>query len=154
MDEVKIATERKFEGAAWVADWGPFPSSGPANSGRMLTMQNSIKLAKEATPQQAFVFIKPHACTEKVIELVKAKFSEVGVSIISEGEIDGATIDEKKLIDQHCKRAWLVPDPALLRAFGAPPQHQHHHHVTAASVAASVATPVSPRHLLPCAQSL
>ena len=51
----------------------------------MLTMQNSIKLAKEATPQQAFVFIKPHACTEKVIELVKAKFSEVGVSIISEG---------------------------------------------------------------------
>jgi nucleoside diphosphate kinase len=115
MEEVKVATERKFEGAAWVGGWGPFPTMGPAASGRMLSMQNSIKLAKKATPQQAFVFIKPHACTDKVIELVKSKFAEVGVKILTEGEIDGATIDSKKLIDQHyyaiaSKATIMTPD--------------------------------------------
>jgi len=51
--------------------------------------------------QSAFVFVKPHANTEKVNELVKAKFAEVGISILSDGEIDGPTIDKNKYIDQH-----------------------------------------------------
>ena len=101
MAEVKIATERKYEGAAWVGGFGPFPQAGPANDGRMLKMQKSIKLAKESTPQSAFVFIKPHACTPAVEALVKAKFAEVGIKILREGEISGATIDERQYIDQH-----------------------------------------------------
>ena len=101
MEETQIATERKFEGAAWVGGFGPFPPDGPHASGRMLKMQKSIKMANESTPQSAFVFVKPHACTDKVIDLVKSKFSEVGISILSEGDIDGATIDENKYIDQH-----------------------------------------------------
>merc|ERR1719272_2253492 len=39
MEEVQIATERKFEGAAWVGGFGPFPEAGATSSGRMLAMQ-------------------------------------------------------------------------------------------------------------------
>merc|ERR1719272_468824 len=92
-------------------------------------MQASIETANESTPQSAFVFVKPHACTEKVIELVKAKFGEVGVSILSEGDIDGATIDEKQYIDQHyyaiASKATIlkpselnVPKPKFAEVFG------------------------------------
>jgi len=101
MAETKIASERKFEGAAWVGGFGPFPQAGPSSSGRMLQMQKSIKLSSTPTPQSAFVFIKPHANTAKVQELVKSKFGDVGISIVSEGTIDGKAIDENKYIDQH-----------------------------------------------------
>ena len=101
MKEELIATERKFEGAAIVSGFGPFPAVGPAASGRMLTMQKSIKMSSTSQTQSAFVFIKPHACTEAVEALVKSKFDEVGITILSEGDIDGATIDEKQYIDQH-----------------------------------------------------
>ena len=57
--------------------------------------------AAAATTQSAFVFVKPHANTEKVNELVKAKFAEVGITILKDGEIDGPTIDSKKLIDNR-----------------------------------------------------
>ena len=33
--------------------------------------------------------------------MVKQKFAEKKVSILSEGEIDGPTIDSKQFIDQH-----------------------------------------------------
>ena len=83
MAEVLIASERKFEGAAWVGAFGPFPAAGPADSGRMLTMQKSMKVVSEPSPQSAFVFVKPHACTSAVKDLVKAKFAEVGVTVLS-----------------------------------------------------------------------
>jgi len=51
--------------------------------------------------QQAFVFAKPHANTKQVQALIAAKFAEVGITVISEGEVDGPTIDAKKYIDQH-----------------------------------------------------
>ena len=51
--------------------------------------------------QGAFVFIKPHANTPQVQELVKAKFAEVGISVLSEGEITGEQIDSNGYIDQH-----------------------------------------------------
>ena len=53
------------------------------------------------TAQGAFVFIKPHANTPQVQELVKTKFAEVGISVISEGEITGEQIDSTGYIDQH-----------------------------------------------------
>jgi len=49
----------------------------------------------------AFVFIKPHAVTPKAVEAVKAAFAEKGITITGEGVLDGPTIDEKKLIDNH-----------------------------------------------------
>jgi hypothetical protein len=49
----------------------------------------------------AFVFIKPHANTEKTQKLVQDKLVKSGIKILSEREIDGSVIDEKKLIDQH-----------------------------------------------------
>ena len=51
--------------------------------------------------QSAFVFVKPHANTPAVREMVLAKFAEQGIEVLTEGSIDGRTIDEQKLIDQH-----------------------------------------------------
>ena len=51
--------------------------------------------------QGAFVFAKPHANTHAVQELIRSKFSDVGVVIESEGEITGEAIDAKGHIDQH-----------------------------------------------------
>jgi len=49
----------------------------------------------------AFVFIKPHAVTDQVKELVKKGLEAKGLKILSEGSLSGEVIDEKKLIDQH-----------------------------------------------------
>lgn len=49
----------------------------------------------------AFVFVKPHANTEATQKMVREKLLEKGIEILSESDIDGKTIDEKKLIDQH-----------------------------------------------------
>lgn len=61
----------------------------------------------------AFVFIKPHANTEATQKLVRAKLIEAGITILSESEVDGKTIDEKKLIDQHyyaiASKATILP---------------------------------------------
>ena len=59
--------------------------------------------------QSAFVFTKPHANTPAVREAVSAKFASLGISIVVEGDMDGATIDAKKHIDQH----YCVLLPAL-----------------------------------------
>ena len=47
----------------------------------------------------AFVFVKPHANTAATQDMVREKLLEKGVEILSESDIDGATIDEKKLIE-------------------------------------------------------
>jgi len=59
------------------------------------------KTKKSSLKNQAFVFIKPHAVTDKVKELVAGRFKELGFSITREGELNAATIEEKKLIDNH-----------------------------------------------------
>mmetsp|Transcript_28594 Transcript_28594/g.73355 ORF Transcript_28594/g.73355 Transcript_28594/m.73355 type:complete len:296 (-) Transcript_28594:253-1140(-) len=50
-------------------------------------------------------------------EEVKKKFGEVGISIVSEGEIGGADIDSKKFIDQHyyaiASKATILPATEL-----------------------------------------
>jgi len=58
-----------------------------------------VKAAKAES--SAFVFVKPHAVTEPVKELVKKKLKEAGMCIAAEGEIEGPVIDEKMLIDTH-----------------------------------------------------
>jgi len=49
----------------------------------------------------AFVFIKPHAVTDKVKALAKAGLEAKGIKILAEGSLTGEVIDEKKLIDNH-----------------------------------------------------
>uniref|UniRef100_A0A7S1LER7 Nucleoside-diphosphate kinase n=1 Tax=Neobodo designis TaxID=312471 RepID=A0A7S1LER7_NEODS len=50
---------------------------------------------------RAFVFVKPHAATDKTAELVSAQLKAKGMTVLSEGDISSKDIDEKKLIDQH-----------------------------------------------------
>ena len=50
---------------------------------------------------QAFVFIKPHAVTDKAKALVAGKFASAGINITKEGSLDGTTIEKNKLIDNH-----------------------------------------------------
>lgn len=50
---------------------------------------------------EAFVFLKPHAVTEKAKEEVKRFLASKDIKITKEGSISAAEIDEKKLIDQH-----------------------------------------------------
>merc|ERR1719324_2106739 len=64
----------------------------------------SVALAKLNRPpakNSAFVFIKPHAVTDKVKALAKAGLEAKGIRILKEGSIKGEVIDKKKLIDQH-----------------------------------------------------
>ena len=50
---------------------------------------------------QAFVFIKPHAVTDKVKDLVKEGLESKGIKITKEGSIKAEQIDKRKYIDQH-----------------------------------------------------
>lgn len=65
----------------------------------------------------AFVFIKPHANTSHVQELVKSVFQAQGVHIIAEGEIKAEDIDKDMLIDNHyyaiASKATLLKPAAL-----------------------------------------
>jgi Na+-translocating ferredoxin:NAD+ oxidoreductase RnfG subunit len=62
-----------------------------------------------AIKNSAFVFIKPHANTPSVQRLVREKLTAAGCTILSELEIDGKTIDEQKLIDQHYYAIGTLP---------------------------------------------
>jgi len=61
----------------------------------------------------AFVFVKPHANTGSTQNLVRNKLTQAGISILSESDVSGETIDEKKLIDQHyyaiASKATILP---------------------------------------------
>merc|ERR1719491_1846125 len=59
------------------------------------------KLNKPTPKNAAFVFIKPHAVTDKVKELAKAGLQKHNLKILKEGSIKAEVIDSKKLIDQH-----------------------------------------------------
>jgi hypothetical protein len=71
------------------------------------------KSSKAELLNSAFVFVKPHANTEATQNLVREKLTEAGITILSESEVDGKTIDEKKLIDQHyyaiASKATILP---------------------------------------------
>merc|ERR1712025_1356195 len=60
-----------------------------------------VQLSMMNMSNSAFVFIKPHAVTEKTKALAKAGLQAKGIKILAEGSLSGKTIDEKKLIDQH-----------------------------------------------------
>lgn len=63
----------------------------------------------------AFVFIKPHAVTEKCKEAVKEGLTAKGLEIKKEGSLEAEEIDKKQLIDKHyyaiaSKATLLTPD--------------------------------------------
>lgn len=73
-----------------------------------ITLKKSVAAAAEektcdamAPLNSAFVFVKPHANTKATQDMVQVKLTGAGLKIVSEGDIQGTTIDEKKLIDQH-----------------------------------------------------
>lgn len=77
-------------------------------------MGNCKSSSKSAEPlNSAFVFVKPHANTEATQTLVRNKLTEAKITILSESDISGNTIDEKKLIDQHyyaiASKATILP---------------------------------------------
>mmetsp|Transcript_33561 Transcript_33561/g.76412 ORF Transcript_33561/g.76412 Transcript_33561/m.76412 type:complete len:160 (-) Transcript_33561:9-488(-) len=49
----------------------------------------------------AFVFIKPHAVTDKVKELVKETLAGKDIEVKKEGSIEAVDIDKNMLIDKH-----------------------------------------------------
>lgn len=50
---------------------------------------------------QAFVFIKPHAVTDKVKDVVKEMLESKQIDVRKEGSIEAAEIDSRMLIDKH-----------------------------------------------------
>jgi len=47
---------------------------------------------KSRTTNVAFIFIKPHACTDATKALVKAELQKRGITIVTEGGILGSVI--------------------------------------------------------------
>ena len=48
----------------------------------------ALEVALAKRTNSAFVFIKPHAVNDKVVNLVKDTFADAGISILSEGVLD------------------------------------------------------------------
>lgn len=103
------------------------------NSSSMLrSIEEAADQEKAQLIHSAFVFIKPHANTNRVRALVSEAFRERGIRVVSEGAISAETIDEQMLIDTHygaiaAKAVKLKPDElavqpkakdAFLHAFG------------------------------------
>ena len=69
--------------------------------------------AEPHNKNSAFVFVKPHENTWSTQNLVRNKLTQAGISILSESDVSGETIDEKKLIDQHyyaiASKATILP---------------------------------------------
>lgn len=62
---------------------------------------SALEVEAAVSRNHAFVFIKPHAVTPAVAELLKTRLGEHGISISAEGVLDNETIDKDKLIDKH-----------------------------------------------------
>lgn len=54
-----------------------------------------------ALKNAAFMFVKPHAMTQGVKDLVAAKLRENNIAVVRSGTIDAHTIDKDGLIDTH-----------------------------------------------------
>jgi len=84
-------------------------NSNPADTSGQL----DVSIPKETN--RALVFVKPHAQTKGVRDMVRSRLSDSKILVEAEGEIKGPVIDSKKLIDQHyyaiaSKATLLKPD--------------------------------------------
>lgn len=82
-----------------------FTASGrPASFARLTTtFLSSSAGEKDEQLNSALVFVKPHANNLKVQEKVRELLLDSSLDIITEGDIAGSLIDEKKLIDRVSK---------------------------------------------------
>jgi hypothetical protein len=82
-------------------------------AGASIFSQKSSSKDTCALKNSAFVFVKPHANTKATQDMVREKLIAAGIEILSESDIAGSTIDEKKLIDQHyyaiASKATILP---------------------------------------------
>ena len=62
----------------------------PASAGKAQALRNT-----------AFLFIKPHAVTQGVKDLVAKRLAASGIRVARSGQIEAKAIDEKGLIDTH-----------------------------------------------------
>jgi len=61
----------------------------------------SLEIERAERVSSAFVFIKPHAVTDAVKQLVNERFAAQGITVLSEGTIPSEKIDKDMLIDTH-----------------------------------------------------
>ena len=61
-----------------------------------------LEIESASGKEAAFVFIKAHAVTEQVKDVVSKRFGAEGISVISGGTITADQIDKDMLIDTHC----------------------------------------------------
>lgn len=66
-----------------------------------LPIEDIAHFKVEVTKNRAFVFIKPHAVTDKVRHLVHQKLADAGITVLAKGSIAAEEIDKKQLIDTH-----------------------------------------------------
>jgi nucleoside diphosphate kinase len=57
--------------------------------------------AIDSLKNRAFVFIKPHATNDAVVQLVTEKLAEAKITILGTGSLTGSVIDQKMFIDNH-----------------------------------------------------
>lgn len=78
-----------------------------------LCSESKSKTTCEGLLNSAFVFVKPHANTKATQDMVRKKLIGAGITIVSERDVKGSEIDEKKLIDQHyyaiASKATILP---------------------------------------------
>jgi len=90
---VAVATEAVAEVVAAVSE-----AVAPAAEAEA---EKKAAIEAAAATNRAFIFIKPHANTEQVDLLVRAKLAEQGMVIKAEGVLQAEEIDSRKLIDTH-----------------------------------------------------
>lgn len=76
-------------------------SESSSLSERVAKLEQEVALLSAVNVDEAFVFVKPHAVTDKVVDLVKEDFAKNGIKVKTEGELDHKKIDTERLIDTH-----------------------------------------------------
>ncbi|CAJ1352906.1 unnamed protein product [Effrenium voratum] len=77
---------------------------GAARRRRMSSLAALAAQVKElglAEENLALVFVKPHACTPKVLQLVPDFLRESGLQVLRSGSVGAKTIEEQGIIDAH-----------------------------------------------------
>jgi nucleoside diphosphate kinase len=82
-----------------MAVFGATPSGGKWNPEAIEAFDATSKV--RGLRNSALLFVKPHAVTPGVVNMVKGYLVAKGIKILNEGVISSEEIDSKKLIDQH-----------------------------------------------------
>jgi len=84
--------------------WASGPVSAQESGVSLAQLEKRVKDLEVGQAERicsAVVFIKPHAVTDKVQDLVAARFAAEGITVLSEGHIKAERIDKDALIDTH-----------------------------------------------------